>query len=200
MNLTNRSRGRRSPGNTLSRAFIPVIALFLLVPGPARADDPAVSVQSREGCGVQGVFLAPVPSAIAWQVLTDYDGISRFVHSMQSSRLERGPEGQKRVRQDAVAKAFLVRRHMRLLLEIQEVRGKRIGFRDVLGKDFRSYTGEWRLSAVSGETKVEYEVMAEPRAAVARALCRGMLRNTAQQLLEEVRAEMMRRAAVASDR
>lgn len=37
--------------------------------------------------------------------------------------------------------------------------------------------------------------LAEPKAAVVRAFCRGVLRNTAEDLLTEVRAEMMRRAA-----
>ena len=181
-----------------SRAPILLIAFLLLVPGEARPEDVAVTVDNTPGdCGVHGTFVAAVPATIAWAVLTDYDSISRFVKSMYSSRIEHGEDGRKLVRQDAVASAFLVRRHMHVLLEIEEDPGHRIGFRDVLGKDFRSYVGAWKLSAVPGETKVEYELVAVPRSGVARALCRGMLHKAARDLLQEVRAEMMRRTALA---
>lgn len=196
MNLSWRSPGRRIRRSGANGCAIALIAFLQLIPAPAQPAEVAVIVDDTRGdCGVRGAFVAPVSATIAWKVLTDYDGISRFVKSMHSSRMERGKDGRRLLRQDAVAKVFLVRRHMRVLLEIQEDSGKRISFHDVLGKDFRSYVGEWRLSSVSNETRVEYELLAVPRAAVARALCRGMLHNAARDLLEEVRAEMMRRAA-----
>ena len=203
------SRPRSALGQTMSasgthgaaryRSSIHLIALLLLVAAPARAEGVTVTLSDSSGeCGVRGGFLAPVPGAIAWAVLTDYDGIARFVKSMHSSRMELGEDGRRLLRQDAVARVFLVRRHMRVLLEIHEDVGRRIDFHDVLGKDFRRYVGAWRVSGTPVETKVEYELVAAPTSGVARALCRGMLRNTARDLLEEVRAEMMRRAARAS--
>ncbi|MEO5987355.1 MAG: SRPBCC family protein [Candidatus Eisenbacteria bacterium] len=148
-------------------------------------------------CGVHGTFVVGVPAKLAWEVLTDYDGLSRFVTSMHSSRLEEGDSGRRFVRQEAVAKVFFVRRRMRVLLEIQEDPLHRVGFRDVLGKDFRSYIGEWKLSDAPGGTRVEYQLVALPRAAAARVLCRGLLVGTAHDLLVQVRAEMLKRAAKA---
>jgi hypothetical protein len=184
-------------GGALFRAPIPLLALLLLllVPSPARAEEVAVSVDiTRDDCGASGSFVVPVPAGIAWEVLTDYDGIGRYVKSMHSSRMERGDDGRKLVRQDAVASAFLVHRHMHVLLEIEEDPGNRIAFHDILREDFRSYVGQWRLSRVSDGTRVEYEVVAVPRSAIARAVCPGTLRNTAHELLEQVGSEMMRRA------
>ncbi len=170
----------------------------LLLPAAvsARASDVEVVLEDVRGsCSVRGSFAAPVPGTVAWEVLTDYEGIGQFVRSVRASRLERGSDGQILLRQDAVSGVFLLRRKMQVLLELHEDSARRIGFRDVLGKDFRSYVGEWRISADSAGTQVDYELEAEPKAAVVRAFCRGVLRNTAEDLLTEVRAEMMRRAA-----
>jgi hypothetical protein len=81
-----------------------------------------------------------------------------------------------------------------LLLEIDEQPGRRIAFRDVLGKDFERYAGEWALDADSTGTGVRYALDAHPRTAIPRGMCRSMLRRTARRLLEQVRNEMLRRA------
>lgn len=150
---------------------------------------------SSAGCHVRGAFRAPVTAAQAWGVLTDYDHISEFVRSMRSSRIERGGDGQLLVRQEAVAGALLLHHRVDVLLEIHEEPGRRIRFSDVLGKDFSTYAGEWRISADTSGTRVEYELEAEPRSAMARAFSHLMLRGTVSELLEQVRAEMLRRAA-----
>lgn len=176
-------------------ALIRFAVPLLLVAGLAHASDVDVTLDDTRGsCRVHGSFIAPVSRAVAWDVLADYDSIGQFVRSVRASRLERRADGQLLLRQDAVSGVFLFRRRMQVLLEIQEDPGSRIGFRDVLGKDFRSYVGEWRIAANSRGTQVVYELEAEPRAVVARALCRGPLRNAARDLLAQVRAEMMRRA------
>jgi len=177
-------------------SFAPLVVLAVLA-----APDVAVKLSSDRGsCAVHGVFDVPVSQAVAWQVLTDYDSLGRFVRSIEASHLERQPDGRLLVRQTAVGSAFLVRRHVRVLLALELDPDHRIGFRDVLGKDFQSYIGEWRLSTDSSATHVEYRLDAEPRGFVARTFCRGALRNTAQELLTQVRAEMIRRASGGTDR
>jgi len=168
---------------------------LVLLAAVASAGDVAVTLSSGRGsCGVQGTFAAAVPVGVAWQVLTDYDSLGRFVHSIETSRLERKPDGRLLVRQNAVGGVMLIHRHVSVLLALDEEPNRRIGFRDILGKDFESYVGEWRLSADSTVTRIDYRLDAEPRGLLARAFCRGALRNTAQQLLAEVRNEMIRRA------
>ena len=166
---------------------------------PARASEVDVALDDHGGtCRVRGAFVAPVTNAVAWEVLTDYDGISHFVRSVRASRLERRADGRLLLHQDAVGGVFLVRRHMKVVLAIREDPPREIAFRDVLGKDFRSYVGAWRLAADSTGTRVVYELEAEPRGAMERAFCRGVLRKTARDLLVEVWAEMIHRAAVRS--
>jgi len=174
------------------------IAMLVALAGPT---DIAVTLSSGRGsCGVQGSFSAPVPPAVAWQVLTDYDSLGRFVHSIESSRLERPADGRLLVRQNAVGGALLFRRHVQVLLALELEPERRIGFRDVLGRDFRSYAGEWRLSSDSVATHVAYRLDAEPRGFLARTFCRGALHKMAVDLLTEVRDEMIRRAATGRPR
>ena len=168
---------------------------ILVLCASASAGDIQVAFEGQSCCCVQGTFSAAVPESIAWQVLADYDGIGRFVPSVRSSRLERRPNGDLLVHQEAENGLFLVKRRMRVVLDIQEVRGRRIGFRDVLGKDFRRYEGEWRIASDSSGTRVEYQVDAEPRGGLARAMCRSLLRGSARDLLAQVRREMVRRAS-----
>jgi hypothetical protein len=177
-----------------------LLALLLLAV-PCTAETPDVSIDADQGsCRVRGGFLVSAPAELAWDVLADYDHIGTYVHSIRESRLERQPDGRSFLRQVTVASAFLFSRRVEVLLALEESRPERIAFRDVLGKDFRSYEGEWRVTAVDGGARVDYALAAEPRGAMARTFCRGAMRNGARELLEQVRQEMLRRVREASPR
>jgi len=187
-----RSGGGAGAGH---RARLFVFAALLWVHGTAAAHEPSVDVdQASTGCRVNGRFEAPVPASVAWEVLTDYDHIPRFVRSMKLSHVEKRDSSGVLVRQDAVSGFLFFHRHVQVLLDVKEDRGARIGFRDISGKDFTTYFGEWRLEADSTGTRVRYQLEAEPRMALPRSMCRGMLKGVARDLLEQVRAEMIRRA------
>ena len=121
--------------------------MALLVPGlapaPAAPSDLAVNIVDAEcPCCVLATFRAPVSRAIAWNVLADYDHVGDFVSSVVSSRAERRPDGRLTVHQVATGQLFLLRRRVEVELEVHEDPGRRIAFQDVLGKDFRAYSGE----------------------------------------------------------
>lgn len=177
-------------------APVVLVALVLFAIGVARADEVTVTLAdaSGGGCAAHGTFLAPVTPELAWGVLSDYDAIPQFIRSMHASHVERAEDGRLLVRQDAVVTVFMVKRHMKVLLDVEEEPIRRIGFRDTLGEDFRSYVGEWRITPTPNQTRIDYQLAAEPRSAIGRALCRGAMRRSAQDLLEQVRAEMIRRA------
>jgi len=179
-----------------SGALVLATAFLLCVGAPARSADVLVAPDEERGsCHVRGVFVVPVPVSVVWEVLTDYDGIGRFVSSVRESRLEPQPDGRRLLRQDAVGGGFLVRRRVHVLLELEEDPGRRIAFHDVLGKDFRAYAGEWRIASDSTLIQVDYELEAEFNSAIMRAFCRGAMQHAAEDLLEQVRAEMLRRAS-----
>jgi ribosome-associated toxin RatA of RatAB toxin-antitoxin module len=172
----------------------------LLVAAPARSAEVAVIPDEEGGsCKVRGVFVVGAPVSIVWDVLTDYDGIGTFVPSMRESRIEPQPDGRRLLRQDAVGGVFLVRRHFHLLLELEEDPERRITFHDVLGKDFRSYSGEWRIASDSSLIQVDYELDAVPQSSLMRMFCRGAMQKAAEDLLEQVRGEIVRRAGEARE-
>ena len=182
-------------GGALRRALAGVFAAVWLAAPAESGPDVVVTMDDSRSCRVHGRFSAPVSRALAWEVLADYDSIGRFVPSVRSSRLERLPDGRLRLHQEAVSSMFLVRKHVKVVLDIEEEPGVRIGFRDELGQDFLFYEGEWRIAPDSGGTRVDYRVEADPRGTLARAMCRGVLKHNAQDLLGQVRREMLRRAA-----
>jgi hypothetical protein len=172
-----------------------VLASLVLLATVAGPTDIAVTLGNGRGsCSVEGVYTAPVPRAVAWQVLTDYDSLGRFVHSIEASRLERQADGRLLVRQQAVGGPALFPHHVHVLLALDLEPEQRIGFHDLLGKDFESYVGEWRLSGDSTATRVEYRLDAEPHGFLAHTFCHGALHHMAEELLTEVRDEMTRRA------
>lgn len=173
-----------------------VFLLLLLAPLRSQAAPVEVEIDGgRESCHVTGGFSAPVPIAIAWQVLCDYDHIPRFVPSMVSSRSERR-DGQLIVSQVARAGFMVFHKNVRVELEVIEEPMQQIVFQDRLRRDFVEYWGSWTLAVDSTGTRVDYSLGAEPRGALARSLCRGTLKRTAKDLLVQVREEMLRRAGM----
>ena len=198
MNGRMKAEGRGGYGR---RATVVAVAIALWVtPGSTSPKEPAsgrveIELSAVSGaCQVAGSFEAPVAPGVVWSVLTDYEGIGRFVSAVRMSRMERQADGSVLLRQNAVGGVFLFRKQMQVLLALEETPCTRIAFHDVAARDFRAYAGEWRVRDDSTSTHVEYHLTAEPRAAVARVLCRGALRNSARDLLAQVRAEILRRA------
>jgi carbon monoxide dehydrogenase subunit G len=168
----------------------------LMCPGPAGAAGSEVSLSVAGNSNVyqvDGGFVAPVSARIAWNVLADYDHISRFVPSVHSSSAEHTREGWI-VRQEVVAGMFPFHRTLHVALVIREEDEHRIDFHDTLGKDFAQYIGSWTLVADSAGTRVTYALNAELRQPVPDMIGRGMMAHGARQLLKQVRDEMVRRA------
>jgi uncharacterized protein YndB with AHSA1/START domain len=184
----------------LRRARVFVAALLLAAwAHPAQAGDVAVEVEQHSGLyEIRGAFIVTAPAHVVWQVLTDYEHIGKFVRSVRSSTLERRADGTKVLRQAAVGGPFPFRRTMHVTLELREEPQRRIAFRDISGRDFRHYQGEWVVAVDSSVTSVAYALDARPRAAMPGMIGRGVLGGAAKQLLEQVRTEMLRRAMLAS--
>lgn len=176
-----------------------VLVALLLAPVRSTASPVEVEIDgTHESCHVTGGFSAPVPAAIAWQVLCDYDHIPQFVPSMVSSRSERR-DGELIVTQVARAGFLFFHKNVRVELDVIEQPMQQIVFQDRLRRDFVDYWGSWTIGADSTGTRIDYSLGAEPRAALARALCRSALKRTAYDLLMRVREEMMKRAASAPE-
>ena len=151
------------------------------------------------GITLEGRFATAAPSAIAWNVLTDYDSIARFVTSMRSSHVVGRADDTLFVDQQAVGRLFLFSHRLHTSLRIEEEPQTRIRFEDLLGRDFHSYRGEWRIGPAStGGTAVTYRLAADPSFPIPDFVARGLFRSAARELLSQVRTEIERRAALAA--
>ena len=169
--------------------------LLMCVATATSASDVSVSVQHRDGVyEVRGRFVTPARLATVWEVLTDYEGIPSFVEAVKHSDIEQRAGARVRVRQSAAVGVFPVRKRARVTLDVMERHPNRIEFRDLLGQDFRLYTGAWSLSGDSSRTVVDYALDTTPRSAAPHWLGKSMMSHSAQDLLKQVRDEIDRRS------
>jgi carbon monoxide dehydrogenase subunit G len=192
-NVDTIPKGSRGRARLLQRAA--ALAALILGAAATTAGEVTLTVEHREGAyEVRGRFETAAHLDVVWDVLTDYAGIPRFVRSMRESVVEERKGARLRVRQEAVVGVFPLKRRARLVLDVQERTPERIEFRELSGHDFRFYRGAWDLAGDSTGTRVAYSLEADPTGLVPGWLGRNMMRRSAEELLEQVRDEIERRA------
>jgi carbon monoxide dehydrogenase subunit G len=141
---------------------------------------------------LEGRFTTAAPRAAVWSVLTDYDHIPAFVSSMRSSRIRARGDGFVLVEQESVARVLWIRRAFTVLLRVREEPDRSIAFDDVGKTSFDRYKGSWTLQETPGGIEVLYRLTAKTR--LVGFLTRGPSQSMVKELLEQVRAEVNRRA------
>ena len=181
-------------GRAATAALLTVCWLAVLG-GPAAAGSPVeLTVTSNDGLyRIRGAFSVVASVDTAWAVITDYDGIPRFVKSVRASVVERGVDGPRRVRQEAVQKVLLFRKTVHVALEIEEDRPYRVGFKDALKRDFKLFEGAWTIEPRGDSLTVRYALDAEPMSQPPGIVGRMVMSGSAHDQLEQVRAEILRR-------
>ena len=164
--------------------------------GGARAQDAEVRLTRGpdKAYEVTGLFTVAASTAAVWDVLADYERIPSFVSSMRSSRVrETRSDGALLVEQEAIGDAYFLSRTVRLLLEVRRSPAVML-FADVGLKDFSAYSGSWAAEATPMGARVTYRLRARPRFRAPSFILRGAMKRGARKLLDQVRAEILRRA------
>jgi carbon monoxide dehydrogenase subunit G len=190
-------------GRTRVRRFCVVAALLAFatagVPA-AESQPPSVTVREEGGLyRVAASFVTPQRSAVAQAVLTDYEGIPRFMPDVQSSRVIERRDASVVVEQEAIARVLFFSKRIHLVLEVHAEPG-RIHFRDQGGQSFTRYEGTWTLDQRDGHAVVTYELLARPAFDVPDFLLTRLLKRDADRMIGRLRTEIAARAAVASRR
>ncbi|HKY19866.1 MAG TPA: SRPBCC family protein [Vicinamibacterales bacterium] len=144
---------------------------------------------------VDAAFDVNVPAPIAWEVLTDYEGIGLFVSSIRHSTIKEREPGRVLLEQHGVGRAWIISLPMHVVLDVREHGRRVLAFRDVCGKSFSTYEGAWELSTIAGGTRVTYRLKADPNGRQPAMLAKSAIRGSVRQLLDEVREEMLARGA-----
>jgi hypothetical protein len=129
----------------------------------------------------------------AWKVLTDYENISRFVSSLRKSAIKDSTPDRLLLEQEALGKALFITRRIRVLLQVSEMPYHTVNFEDVAHKDFEYYKGSWEIRGTAGGLDVVYTLNCKRRFVVPNFVARDALKKSAEGLLAEVRAEILRR-------
>jgi carbon monoxide dehydrogenase subunit G len=182
----------------IRRAAPALLGLMGLLSGaPATADDAVTVSVAEAGRGayrVTGTFSVAASRDVVWRVLTDYDGLGRFIPSMRSALVRREGAGLAFVSQATTTRVMGVAATTRVLLRLQETPPGRIAFTDVSGRDFTRYEGAWGLAADEAGTRVDYAAIAEPRF-VPPLVGQAIMQGTVRDLLRDLRREVLKRAA-----
>jgi carbon monoxide dehydrogenase subunit G len=144
---------------------------------------------------VDASFDVDVPQQIAWQVLTDYEGLGRFVSSIRQSTVRRREAERVILEQYGVGRAWIVSVPMHVVLDVREEEQRSVTFRDLCGKSFSTYEGKWEVVQATAGTRVTYQLKADPNGKQPAVLARSAIRGSVRKLLDEVRAEILARAA-----
>jgi hypothetical protein len=174
-----------------------VVLSFLCAPalGANTPIDVDVDRGADKAYVVDAAFDVNVPAPIAWDVLTDYEGISRFVSSIRQSTIKRRESGRVLLEQHGVGRAWIISLPMHVVLDVREHDERVLAFRDVCGKSFSTYEGTWELSTIEGGTRVTYRLKADPTGRQPAMLAKSAIRGSVKQLLDEVREEILARGA-----
>ena len=176
-----------------------VVLVFSILSAPMLGANTPVSVDVENGAGqtyvVDAAFDVNVPASLAWEVLTDYEGIGRFVSSIRQSTIQRREAGRVLLEQHGVGRAWVVSLPMHVVLDVREHDQRMLVFRDVCGKSFTTYEGTWELTTIGSGTRVTYRLTADPNGRQPAMLARSAIKGSVRKLLDEVRHEILARAA-----
>ena len=186
-------RGRRALWRRPLALAIAVAAAVTMTVTAAPADQARIEVREHAGTyDVVATFGISQPAAIAMQVLTDYEGIPRFMPAVRTSRILERRDNRVVVEQEAVAKFLLFSKQVHLVLDIAE-KPASLQFQDRCKQAFSSYSGSWTLEERANGTDVTYKLTAKPTFDVPGFLLKRLMKRDAAEMIDRLQAEIARR-------
>lgn len=196
--VTPLAGGHRAPRLLRVLAVAALLASPALAAASERAGDVPVTVTRAHGAYVvQAQFSVSRPAAEVIAVLTDYEGIPRFLPDIRRSVVRSRDGSRTTVEQEAVSTVMMFSRRVHLLLEIDETSDALV-FRDTSGRSFERYEGAWRVSPSGEATLVRYELQAKPAFSVPAFVLMRLFRRDARETIARIAAEIARRAQPAT--
>jgi ribosome-associated toxin RatA of RatAB toxin-antitoxin module len=140
---------------------------------------------------VEGSFFVNADPTVAWKVLTDYDHIPHFVHSMKVSEASQRDGNDLVLKQEGEGGFLFFTQQINLLLNVHEVPQKSIIFEDTSHKDFDFYQGTWTINpASSSSLEIIYTLDAQEHFGAPAFLVGDSIQGSVKDLLQSVQKEM----------
>ena len=131
---------------------------------------------------------------IAWQVLTDYNNLARFVPGMQTSQVVSEPGEPLLLKQTGQSGFLLFTLPIEVLVRITETPLEAISF-EAVGGSFKNKQGEWRIERQDDATLLIYRASISPGFWVPPLIGTAVIGQDVRNKLLGVAREMQRRAA-----
>ncbi len=146
---------------------------------------------------VEGSFFVQASPDTAWGVLSDYEHIPDFVHSMKVSVPVQRVGNDLVLRQEGEGGFLFFTQRIHLLLNVHEEPGKSIVFEDTSHKDFEFYQGTWTINKDSSGSGLEiiYTLDAQEHFDAPAFLVGDSIQGSVRDLLQSVQREMASRQA-----
>jgi ribosome-associated toxin RatA of RatAB toxin-antitoxin module len=189
-------RGKNSFTYLLRAVLVAACAALSCGTGSA-ADD--ISLAFFEGYGhykVEGSFFVDADNQTAWDVLTNYDHIPDFVHSMKISKVEQRDNDDLVLRQEGEGSFLFFSKRIRLLMNVHEQpQTNTIIFTDTSHQDFSSYQGTWSIvPSTSGHgLEVIYTLDAAQNFSAPAFIASDVVKGNVQDLLQSLKREIAHR-------
>ncbi len=185
----------------LLRAVVAVACAALSCGTGAAADD--ISLAFYEGYGhykVEGSFFVDADAQTAWDVLTNYERIPDFVHSMKISKVEQRSNNDLVLRQEGEGSFLFFSKRIHLLMNVHEQpQTNSIIFTDTSHKDFDSYQGTWKItpSDYGHGLEVIYTLDADQNFSAPAFIASDVVKGNVQDLLRSLKKEIAQRQMAA---
>lgn len=136
---------------------------------------------------------------LAWEVLTDYDNLSKFVPNMVSDKVLTVNGNQKVVEQVDTRKIFLINVQSRIRSAITETPKSRIDFRQIDG-DLQSLDGYWKIEPVApysgakaNQVLITQVVEVQPKSGTPSGIFYSVFKDSLGKVFNAIKGEVGRR-------
>ena len=157
--------------------------------GPVRTVD---IVQSDDGYVANVVMFAPVPPSVAWDVLTDFDNMNKWVPNVRESKSTARDGNAITVEQKGVAKFGLLSSPYTSVRKMQLEPQNSILSTQVSGS-MRRLVSLMKLSAEGNGTRLDYKLEIVPSGIAATVMSKEFLQQEITQQFTAIVGEMVKR-------
>ena len=178
--------------------FTLAVAPGLVRPAAAEAIETRIERQG-EYITVSASALMQVDARIAWEVLSDYDNLARFIPDMTSSRAVSRSGNRVLVEQKGEFGFFFYRQPVDVLLEVLEVPPHRIDARRIAG-NIRELETRYELGTSAAGVRFDYSGRFIPDFSVPPLIGMPIVRRIVERRFRAMVEEIVRRDALERDR
>jgi carbon monoxide dehydrogenase subunit G len=180
---------RRCLQGLATLAYFAAAIAFAQGKSPVRSFD---IVQNNQGYVANVVMFAPVTSSIAWDVLTDFDNMPKWVPNLRESRIAERDGNAITIEQKGVAKFGLLSFPYTSVRKMQLDPEKTIQSTQVSGS-MRHQASLMRVSPEGAGTRLDYRLEIEPAGIAAGVMSKEFLQHELTEQFTAIVGEMVRR-------